>query len=80
MKSNHPRCRSMFCHPSHNVKAGYASPASPGGAYLAVTGGVADFLERSSGGVRCVTGVTRDFSTATWGSRGPEICVNGQGS
>ncbi len=31
--------------------------AKPGGAYLAVAGGVPDFLAGSSGGVRCVTGV-----------------------
>lgn len=31
-----------------------------GGAYLAVAGGVPDFLARSSGGVRCVTGVTQE--------------------
>lgn len=30
----------------------------PGGAYLAVAGGLPDFLAWSSGGVRCVTGVT----------------------
>ncbi|MEX1117763.1 MAG: zinc-binding dehydrogenase, partial [Terrimicrobiaceae bacterium] len=34
----------------------------PGGAYLAVAGGVPDFLARPSGGVRCVTGVTPESS------------------
>lgn len=34
----------------------------PGGAYVAVAGGLEDFLARPSGGVRCVTGVTPESS------------------
>lgn len=35
---------------------------NPGGAYLAVAGGVPEFLARSAGGIRCVTGVTPESS------------------
>lgn len=34
--------------------------AKPGGAYLAVAGGLPDFLARSAGGVRCITGYTSE--------------------
>jgi NADPH:quinone reductase-like Zn-dependent oxidoreductase len=38
--------------------------AKPGGAYLAVAGGLPDFVARSSGGVRCVTGVVAESREA----------------